>query len=306
MLVTRNVWLKYRSPMDGEGNDLGGGESAASTTPLESEPAADSTDEAVNWEGIADEFVGEDSEGDEAIVEKVEEAAPAVAPTPTPAAASPVETPSVAQPSAIPVPAQSAPEPSAPASPTATPEEYGTWRANRLTQLEQLYAVDEDSATALLTEPETVLPKLAAKVHMEVMENSMRAMQAMVPVMMHQIQQHSERNDRAKNLFHGVNPDLADARYEPMIMELGSSYRRVNQSASPEEAARAIGNLVRAALGIAAPQPQVTPSQGQPVQQRQPAVTPFTPARGAGGVSVPVTPSNPFEAMASEMLNEDW
>lgn len=302
MVVTRNVWIKYHSPTDGEGNDLGGGETSYVAETQTTETADSSTDEDVNWGGIADELIADDSavEGDEVVVEtKVE----------TPVVETPTETAKPAETQADtpqePSPAPSAPAVAPPAVPTATTEEYSSWRANRLTQLEQMYAVDEESATALLTEPELVLPKLAAKVHMEVMENSMRAMQAMVPVMMQQIQQHADLNNQAKGLFHGTNPDLVDPSYEPMIMEMGQAFRRVNPNASPEQASKAIGNLVRAALGIAAPQaaPSGTPAS---VQQRQPPVVPFSPARGAGGGSVPVRSGNLFEALAEEMEKEDW
>mgnify|MGYP003439753444 FL=1 len=302
MVVTRNGWIKFHSPADGEGNDLGGGDTSFVADTPATDSADSSTDEDVNWGGMADELIADDSavEGDEVVVETPE--TPVVE---TPAATPPPADNSVDTPATVTTPAPSAPAVAPPAVPTATTEEYSVWRENRLTQLEQMYAVDEESATALLTEPELVLPKLAAKVHMEVMENSMRAMQAMVPVMMHQVQQHAELNTRAKSLFHGTNPDLVDPSYEPMIMEMGQSFRRVNPNASPEQASKAIGNLVRAALGIAAPQVQ-QPGIPPQVQQRQPAVVPFSPARGAGGGNAPVRPSNPFEAMAEEMRNEDW
>lgn len=303
MVVTRNVWIKYHSPADGEGNDLGGGETSFVEEAPVADPADSSTDEDVNWGGMADELEADDSavEGDEVVVE-TQEKTPVVE---TPAVVTPPADNSTDTPAVVPTSAPSAPAVAPPAVPTATTEEYSVWRENRLTQLEQMYAVDEESATALLTEPELVLPKLAAKVHMEVMENSMRAMQAMVPVMMQQVQQHAELNIRAKGLFHGTNPDLVDPSYEPMIMEMGQAFRRVNPQASPEVASRAIGNLVRAALGIAAPQQQQVQQQA-PVQQRQPAVVPFSPARGAGGGNAPVRSSNPFEAMAEEMKNEEW
>lgn len=300
MFVTKNVWRKYHSPMDGEGDDLGG--SSDSVIPSSAgmdDSASDSTDDDVNWTDIAEDFETEDSEveGDEVVVEApVVTEAPAAPPAPTPT------TP------AVPPPPQAAPAPTAPVETPAptpanvSPEDYGNWRNSRLSQLEQVYALDQEAADAMLTEPELVLPKLAAKVHMEVMENSMRAMQAMVPVMMQQVQYHTEREGKAKNLFTSVNPDLADPRYEPAIMELGAVYRNVNRAAPPEVAAQAIGNLVRAALGIAAP----GVAAPQPQQVAQPVVAPFSPARGAGGGNAPVRPSNPFEALAAEMENEDW
>lgn len=281
--------------------DEGMGSTASGDTETGVDSASESTDEDVNWGGIAEEFVAADNEveGDEVVVGEgapAADAAPAAAPATTePATTAPTPTPPASTESVAPPPV----------APTASNEEYGAWRENRLSQLEQVYALDQEAANAMLTEPETVLPKLAAKVHMEVLENSMRAMQAMVPVMMQQIQHHTEINSRAKNLFTSVNPDLADPRYEGAIMELGAVYRNVNRTAPPEEAARAIGNLVRAALGIAAPQG----GQGvqAPVQQVvQQAVAPFAPVRGAGGGQIRSAPSNPFEALAAEMENEEW
>lgn len=304
MFVTRNVWLKYRAPLDGEGNDLGG---SADNTPstADEDSASDPTGDDVNWGSVNEEFDAEEVEveGDEVVVE----AAPEVVP-PTPAAPTPTPAPAAATPPQAPVAAPAPVTPpvaSPPPAPTASPDEYSAWRTTRLTQLEQAYALDQEAADAMLTEPETVLPKLAAKVHMEVLENSMRAMQAMVPVMLQQVQYHTEVEGRAKSLFTSINPDLADPRYEPAIMELGAVYRNVNKAAPPEVAAQAIGNLVRAALGIAAPQAQGS-FQAAPVQAMQPSVVPFSPARGAGGGNAPIRPSNPFEALAQEMENEDW
>lgn len=296
-----------------EGTDIGGSSggvvlenstSFAADTPLSSEPADDSTESEVNWGGIANELEQEDSgvetvEGDSAVVEtpEAEPAAATVPPgapqAPVPPATPPAETPATPE----------TPAPVAAATPTQTPVEYQAWRETKVKELEGMYAIDEDSATALLTEPEVVLPKLAAKVHMEVLESSMRAMQAMMPVMMQQVQQHTEVNTRAKNLFTSINPDLVDPAYEPHIMQFGQVYRNVNKTASPEEAARAIGALVRSALGIAQTQAPA-PGVQAPVQVQAPV--PFTPARGGGsGAARTSVSSNPFEQLAAEFLQED-
>lgn len=293
--VLRMMMQRYRNE---ELGDMPGDTSAGGA----GESASESTESDVNWEGIGDEFLAEDQgldiEGD---VEVVEEA-PAAPAAPAEPAATPAPAPA-AEPAAAPAPASTEPVAPAPVAPSASNEEYSAWRESRLSQLEQVYALDQEAANAMLTEPETVLPKLAAKVHMEVLENSMRAMQAMVPVMMQQIQHHTEVNSRAKNLFTSVNPDLADPRFEPAIMQLGTVYRNVNRNAPPEEAARAIGNLVRAALGIAAPaQGMASAAPQAPVQA---PAAPFAPARGAGGGSMPAAPSNPFEMLAQEFLNDD-
>jgi hypothetical protein len=85
-------------------------------------------------------------------------------------------------------------------------------------------------------------------------------------------------------------------------MQLGQVYRSMNKSAPPEEAARAIGSLVRAAYGIVQ-QPASPPSL--PPRQSTTGM-PFIPARGAGGISQNAVSSNPFEQLAAEMEKEDW
>lgn len=307
------MWLKfyvYQSPEEGaEAGSASGGSAPAE----ELEGDSSSSDSSVNWAGLADSFDEPDVEGD---LEVLGEGSPTQSPEPAPvptapptqAAPAPAAAPSSpAAPVAAPTaPAQSAPPPpptSAPSQPgTATPQEYQGWREARVSELEKHYTLSEDESAALLTEPELVLPKLAAKVHMEVLENSMRAMQAMVPIMMQQVQQHGEIQTRARGLFASINPDLADPGYEPVILQLGTTFRQMNPTAGPEEASRAIGNLVRAALNMQAPQVQ----QGLPqANAPAPAPVPFTPVRGGGGGQRPVTSGNQFEQLASELLDDE-
>jgi len=261
-----------------------------------------SEDDSINWSSMADSLDADDEDEGDLVVEE----APVEQPVETPPATTPAETPPAAAPATEPAPSATPVVPEelkqSEPPPTTSPTEYATWRSTKMTQLEAEYALDEASAQALLTEPELVLPKLAAKVHMEVLEHSMQAMQAMMPVMMQQLQKHTEVESRARNLFTSINPDLADPRYETAIMQFGQVYRKVNPTAPADEASRAIGNLVRAALGVAAPQSQVG---SPPPAVVQAPVQPFTPARGAGGGSAPSFPSNPFELLASEFLQED-
>lgn len=271
-----------------------------STEPADpADSGSDPADDSVQWGALADEIDAEDEGLDaesepEVVAEPVSPEGPTATPTPTPttptAPADPV-------PAVTPVPAAAPAQPTPPEAPP--PEVYAAWRDKRISELSGLYALSESDAQALLTEPEVVLPKLVAKAHMEVLEASMRAMQAMMPVMMQQVTQHTERNTQAKGLFTQINPDLADPVYEPAILELGSYYRSKNQQASPEEASRAIGALVRAAFGLTRQeQAAVTPSPAVP------AVTPFVPARGGGGMARPA-PSNVFEQLSQEFDSED-
>lgn len=267
------------------------------------ETADDSTESDVNWGGLAEELEADDSgtvEGDEVVVD--EPAVPAKVEAPAPAApVAPVVPAPVAAPAPV-VPATPAPTspPAEAAAPAAAPD-YRAWRATREAELATTaYAINEADATALLTEPEVVLPRMAAKLHMDVMENALQAVQAMIPQMMMQVQQHEQLETRAKSLFHQINPDLVDPGIEPVIHQFGTVYRQVNKTASPEEASRAIGNLVRAALNIA---PRGVEPPVAPVAPAVPA--PFVPLRSGSGGARPVVTDNVFAQMADEMLNDE-
>lgn len=281
-------------------------------------PAEEPTGSDVNWSQLDKDFSQEDLdqgttvEGDLEVVpgagDVVEPtpvvtppATPAVAPTPAATPTPPAATPPVQAP-AVETPAPVAPTPSAPQVEPSPLPDYAAWRSQRETDLAaQTYSITDEDASKLLTEPETVLPRMAARMHMEVMESTVRVMQIMLPRLMQSVQQTEQREISAKSFFQTANPDLADPRLEPAIMEMGQVYRRLNPAASPEQAAQAIGNLVRASLGIA------MPAQAAPAPTSAPAVpvVPFVPARGGPGGAVAGGQKDSWGQLADEFLAED-
>ena len=281
-------------------------------------PAEEPTGSDVNWSQLDKDFSQEDLdpgttvEGDLEVVpgagDVVEptpgvtppatpDAAPTPAATPTPSAATPpVQAPAVETPAPV------APTPSAPQVEPSPLPDYAAWRSQREADLAaQTYSITDEDASKLLTEPETVLPRMAARMHMEVMESTVRVMQTMLPRLMQSVQQTEQREISAKSFFQTANPDLADPRLEPAIMEMGQVYRRLNPAASPEQAAQAIGNLVRASLGIA------MPAQAAPAPTSAPAVpvVPFVPARGGPGGAVAGGQKDSWGQLADEFLADD-
>lgn len=281
-------------------------------------PAEEPTGSDVNWSQLDKDFSQEDLdpgttvEGDLEVVpgagDAVEPtpgatppATPAVAPTPAATPTTPAATPPVQAP-AVETPAPVAPTPSAPQVEPSPLPDYAAWRSQREADLAaQTYSITDEDASKLLTEPETVLPRMAARMHMEVMESTVRVMQTMLPRLMQSVQQTEQREISAKSFFQTANPDLADPRLEPAIMEMGQVYRRLNPAASPEQAAQAIGNLVRASLGIA------MPAQAAPAPTSAPAVpvVPFVPARGGPGGAVAGGQKDSWGQLADEFLADD-
>lgn len=285
-------------------------------------PAEDSTESDVNWSELDTAFDVDEPdtvEGDLEVVPSGESestpppaagevpseetpAAPAPAPAQAPASQTPSAVPQAPAPTPAPAPVT---QPSTPAGESSPGPSYQEWRAGKVTELAaDTYSINEEDAAKLLTEPETVLPRLAAQMHMEVMESAMRAMQVMMPQMLQGLQHSQQRETEARTFFVDKNPDLADPRLQPAIFEMGKVYRKLNPTVPAEEAVIAIGNLVRASLGIVAPQP----GAGTPPAATPPAaqvVQPFTSVRGGPGGAINPAPTNAWEAMAIEFGRTD-
>lgn len=288
---------------------------ASTETSAPADVGDSSTD--VNWSDMALEMdQGDDGEsggtveGDSEVVEASENATqPSSEPPPaatTPPAAAPTEAPPTVASTQTP-PAQ-APAPQTPPTPSQEPpaqpqQTYAEWRGKQLEGLEKHYTLDEDLATKMLTEPETVLPKLAAQLHMEVTEHVMRSVMAAMPQWMDGFTQSRSRETEAEQVFYGANPDLKDPAYKNAVIQMGKAYRAMNPNAPAEEAVKVIGNMVRTAMGLQAPQAPAGMTVAQPAAPAAPA--PFVPARGGGGAAVPTpSSSNPWSQMAEEFLTD--
>lgn len=283
---------------------------------VETSPADEGASSEVNWTDMATDFADEDQEDFATVegdAEVIEEGSPAIPPTasevpPTETPAVQAETPpsNPATPSATPPAGETPPSSATQEAPSNTDTiSYQDWRTEQVSKLEQVYALSEDSAQAMLTEPETVLPKMAAQMHMHVVESVFNAVMQALPQVVQATQAQQTVESKAEELFFGANPDLRDPKFKEPIQKLGMMYRSMNKTAPPEEAVRAIGNLVRAAMGMQTP--GATPPAAQaPAAVVQSAPAPFAPVRGGGSA---VTPSkatdNIFATLADEMMQDE-
>lgn len=182
-------------------------------------------------------------------------------------------------------------------------------------ELEQAYALPDDLAAQMETEPEKVLPKLAAQLHMAVEHAVYARLSATVPQMMHVLSTQQEAERGAKDAFYSRWPDLKE--YEPQVLQIGQMFRSANPNATPQEALERVGQMVYVALGKTVPgAPAGTPPATPPASGRPPASPPqvpstparpgFTPAMpGGGGAAPPPKDANPFTQIAEELLEDD-
>lgn len=217
-------------------------------------------------------------------------APPVVPPVQTPVPVQPVAptTAQVQQPST-----PAATPPATPASPEA-PVDYAKQRESFLTELEQSYAMTEDEGLELLKSPETVLPKLAAQLQLNVMEQVIQQVASMLPQFMDShVGQQKTSADNRKSFFEAW-PDLNKPEYEETLTRVALAYRQANPTANKEKTIKEIGAIAAITLGVV-PNAQVAPPTNQPAQ---PAYKPAMPGGGGRAAVVPVT--NEFTQLANE------
>lgn len=282
----------YRAPEGDDGSSNGGAPGAS--------PETDNGD-GPDWASLNDDVpLGADEGGGSDDDSGVD-----ASPTPS---TQPVETPEEKPEPEATTPDPAAPKPVTPVqeeAPVKTPEEqaaesaaltkrFEEWRQSEEKRLTGEYQFDEDTAARLQTEPELVLPELAAKMHMQVMQQVVETVQRMMPSMVQPVLQNTTREAEAATFFTSHNSDLNlnDAATRSAIQEAGIAFRKMNPKATPEEAAKGIGQMVRVARGLPTPPPAVK----EKASPHRPA------AAGARGSSAS---SKPAANQWSELLDED-
>lgn len=271
----------YRSPED-DGASAAAPAAAPAGVDTGSAPAAGDSPVVNDWEGLS----GDDGDfSGDAPAAPATPAAPPATPAANPDAPTP---PSVAAPAAPePQPVQApAAEPAAPPA-EAQPVDITAIRAQYEKDLTAYYAIDAETAQRLQTEPENVLPQLAARVHLEVLDTIMAQLPNRMQSILSHINTYEAREKEASDTFFTAYPDLKE--HKDAVLRVGQMYRAANPKATKEQAVKAIGDFVRTSLGLTPPAPAV---------QQAPAAQPFTPAGSSGG-GAPVVVPDLWSEMAS-------
>jgi hypothetical protein len=182
--------------------------------------------------------------------------------------------------------------------------DWAKWESDSIAGLVPQYQLTEDEANAMLTEPELVLPKLAASVHARVVKNILEHLPQILPNLLASTMQAQTVETNLRSQFFSVNDDLSDPKFAPAIQQAGAMFRQLNPEADVATASFQVGNMVRMAMGLApkaSAQNTPTPVAEQQVQQVQ---KPFTPAQSSAAGGRPAT-MNEFEALAMEILESD-
>ena len=264
----------------------------ATDSPLES--GSGEVVNEVNWAAVSDP----DDETDGRLASDFEEQEPIKTPVAEPIKVEPlIAPPIVAEPVKTEVPVV---QPIAQPEPIKPAFDFAAEETRVRGELEKIYSMTEDEAVAFQTEPELMLPKMAANLHMQITKDVLAGIQSIIPQLIQRVQHTSVVETSAKDMFYGANPDLNKPELEEAIFQCGKLFRAVNPNAPADVAAQRIGDMVRQAMGMQ----KSTPANEQPVGAKTPApvqlapkIVPFSPTRG-GGNAPAVKPLSEWDKLA--------
>lgn len=140
--------------------------------------------------------------------------------------------------------------------------------------VEKVYGMSEDDAKALFETPEKVLPQLAAKVHLEVVQNVLGTLAQILPAQIAAVQQAQVQNNSLLDDFWNSHPTLDRNTDHATVVQLAQMFRAQNPNASFEDFKRMVGAQAMVALNklpVAAPAAGSAPA---PAPARLPAHRP--------------------------------
>ncbi len=262
-------------------------ETAVETTDLE-EGGSEDGDGTTDGESATVE-----GEGEAAV-----EAGTGEAPAETDAAGELEATTTVEEPAQeVPVVEQPPTEP--PIDPAQVQADYQKWRGDAETLLaSHHYALTDEQAEEFDADIGKAIPKLAARLHMEVMQQSVAMIAGLLPKIMANVSQAQTHETQRETAFFKEWPELTAHRDQ--VVRLGGVYYQMNPKATFEEFVRDVGV-------------QVAVSQKVDLSGRQPAAVeaPRTPAHkplsasGGHGVSTPGKKLGTFEQLDADAEAEE-
>lgn len=287
-------------------------------------PAAEQSEIEKSFESMADEMLSNDNEGDEETPPAEEQAAseePAGEVREEPE--KPVEVPkeeiaAEATGDKEPEPQEAAVEPEAAApveEPTEpkieevaqqefTQEQVDTDRKKMVDSWTERYAMSEDEGTEMLANPHEELPKFAARLHTQVVEDSLQMLAQILPQMMKQVNDADRAKDAFNNAFYKAWPKLNNDKCKPTIRRITDLYVKENTGATTEQIIQEVGASAMIAFKI--PPDDMVPAGSVEAAASQGGAS-FTPAQPGGGTTpVVVKPiTNDFERMSIEFEKDD-
>lgn len=196
---------------------------------------------------------------------------------------------------------QQDPKPDEKEKSSETPEDlnaaYKTFFDGAVEQLaEKVYRFDEETVKALDTKPSTVLPRLAAQLHMQVLGAAVTQAAQMMPALIQQTLGQTDQVKANENAFFTAWPALKEHRSE--VERIAKAYREVNPNADMDTMIQEIGTMASVRLKLPLPNRQT---------QEKPAVTkPPIPTTARGGSTPPAAqPKSGENSWLEDLLTQE-
>jgi len=169
------------------------------------------------------------------------------------------------------------------------------------THLEQSYAMTTEDADSLLTNPEQMMPKLLARSHLSMMEQTAQMIRAAVPTLIRNtLDQTQQATTWEENFFkdwQGLLP------HKKEVVRVRDTLKQLYPDSTPEQRDKEVGSFLSMRHGIV-PRAVPTPAKGQ----RRTTAVPHTPmGRGPTSAGRPTasTTKNYFTQLAESDLEDD-
>jgi hypothetical protein len=167
---------------------------------------------------------------------------------------------------------------------------------------EKVYKLSDEDKANLEANPGEVLPKLMAKLHMEVAQNVLGAVANNIPQTFAGLMEAQKRFTQNEDRFWGAWKDkgLDPVKHKDVVFDIATRFAKMYPESDSATRMKNVGAMALAQLGLLGVVQQQAASQ----QQRQ---QPFVPVGGGGATAVKpnATPSNPFAEMTLMMEMED-
>lgn len=207
----------------------------------------------------------------------------------------------VSSPVEVQPPVQQSQEPVPAAPSVSAPIDFGALQKQAIDYLmANEYKLSDDDRTQLISAPDEVLPRLAARMHVGIASQLAQQVAQAIPAM---IQQHMDTHmkaQRAEMEFFSQYPKLNRPEWKPIIAESLRMVKQMNPQATRDQVVREGAAL--AAFRVSSTYGKnFTPQPPQPPRGPQ---QPYVPVAPGGGVSPPnnVNQSNPW----ADLAGEDW
>lgn len=186
------------------------------------------------------------------------------------------------------------PQPMAPPAPSTDPTAQRKQAIDYLMANE--YRMDDTMARRLISEPEAVLPEIAARVHVNIMGDLGRRVGELLPTMVDALVQQRLGAHSAELEFFGQYPQLNRPEFRPIVAQSLAFVRQSNPEMDRATLMREGAML--SAYRIKGMRRQAAP----PVPPTRAPVNPYVPVAPGGGAPVPMRPQddNVWAQLASD------